>query len=204
MILYLHKIKEGSYKPSDSLSFLKESVINYCNRNNITIGAQAFCAKDFKLSREDKGKPILRTSDLSNEVHFSVSHTKDIWICGINSFPLGIDIESFNRIKEGKSILKIAYRFFHKDEKAYAKIVGEEVFLNIWTRKEAYVKWKGTGLAEGLATFSVVKDGELADVIEKKGVKAFVFDKKIISDEKSWYFACCSACKVQLEEMIWM
>ncbi|MDR3361228.1 MAG: 4'-phosphopantetheinyl transferase superfamily protein, partial [Bifidobacteriaceae bacterium] len=46
------------------------------------------------------------------------------------------------------------------DERAHIEAAAEEDasrrFLEIWTKKEAYLKWRGTGLAGGLESFSVL------------------------------------------------
>ncbi|MBR5001340.1 MAG: 4-phosphopantetheinyl transferase family protein, partial [Firmicutes bacterium] len=44
-----------------------------------------------------------------------------------------------------------------------------EKLLWLWVRKEAYVKYLGTGIGEGLKTFSVVQEGTAGDFREKDG-----------------------------------
>ncbi len=61
--------------------------------------------------------------------------------------------------------LRIAERFFAPNEIRYIKGGGD--FYEIWTRKEAYVKYTGRGIAQGLDTFSVVDDNNC--LVEKIG-----------------------------------
>jgi phosphopantetheinyl transferase len=52
-------------------------------------------------------------------------------------------------------LVKIAKRFFAPEEAEMLLPDPTGAFFPIWTKKEAYVKWTGRGLAEGLSSFSV-------------------------------------------------
>lgn len=100
-----------------------------------------------------------------------MSHTKHYWACVLSkSGEVGIDIEERNR-----SVRKNTAKMLHPLEQEYLSLfVAEsrewtEEFLNIWTRKESYIKFLGTGLSEGLSSFSVVnEENEYALVIKDK------------------------------------
>jgi len=73
---------------------------------------------------------------------------------------VGIDIEKMGRVKDMHSIAK---NFFSEKEKnavmqADGSNAGQRVFYAIWTRKEAFVKALGNGLAYPLKSFSVDTD----------------------------------------------
>ena len=54
---------------------------------------------------------------------------------------------------------KIAQRFFAEDERKYLeKCWTDEAFTGIWTRKEAYIKAVGTGIAMSLDSFSTMEE----------------------------------------------
>ena len=61
---------------------------------------------------------------------------------------------------------QIAARFFSLEEQEALAQVPDEArrtaFYNIWTRKEAYVKARGDGIAAGLGTFTVSLGAEAA------------------------------------------
>ena len=61
---------------------------------------------------------------------------------------------------------QIAARFFSLEEQEALAEVPDEArraaFYNIWTRKEAYVKARGDGIAAGLGTFAVSLGAEAA------------------------------------------
>jgi len=106
------------------------------------------------------GKPFLRDGSL----HFNMSHSHNLALYAVTlEREVGIDIE-WPRAKVAHE--EIAARFFSLEEQeALAGLPAaqhREAFYNIWTRKEAYVKARGDGIAAGLDTFSVSLGGEAA------------------------------------------
>ncbi|MDR0424639.1 MAG: 4'-phosphopantetheinyl transferase superfamily protein, partial [Clostridiales Family XIII bacterium] len=96
-------------------------------------------------------------------IKFSVSHSGGLWACLMCGFEVGLDIEDTRQRAEraGFDWLGIARRFFAQDECGYVEGGGrpEEAlsrFFEIWTKKEAYVKYTGRGIGGGLRGFSVL------------------------------------------------
>lgn len=91
------------------------------------------------------GKPIL----LSNpEYHFSISHTHHMILCAISSKgPIGIDIEAIDK-ELSIECMSVA---LHPIEIQYLNSIPSHdqhlYFYKIWTQKEAYVKFLGTGFS---------------------------------------------------------
>ena len=105
----------------------------------------------------DKGKPYFKNSP---DLHFSISHSGDYWVCALSCERIGIDLQEIR----DSSYLPLAKRFFHPDEYAYLSSFGtalEEEFFNIWASKESYVKYTGTGISENFSTFSVLEPAKL-------------------------------------------
>jgi 4'-phosphopantetheinyl transferase len=106
-----------------------------------------------------RGKPELsepRTSRLG----FNVSHSRDIALCAVaRTRQVGIDVEYLRPITDA---LDIAERFFSSGESAALRAIPLErqrsAFFACWTRKEAYVKALGEGLAVPLQSFEVAFD----------------------------------------------
>jgi len=88
----------------------------------------------------------------------SISDTKNYWACALSDAPLGIDIEEERNVKPNIA------RMLHKKEQEYISALepgssewkGE--FLAIWTRKESYMKYCGTGMRIGFDSFSVISE----------------------------------------------
>lgn len=96
------------------------------------------------------GKPYLLGFP---DFQFNISHTRNAIAIAISQKEVGVDIE---KIKTAD--LKIAERFFTKCELDYIlseKTQKEALFYEIWTKKEAYIKWIGKGLSLPLTGFDV-------------------------------------------------
>jgi 4'-phosphopantetheinyl transferase len=83
---------------------------------------------------------------------------------------LGVDIECIHAIPDAE---QIAARYFSAHENAVLRSLPanqkQEAFFNCWTRKEAYIKAIGDGLAQPLAEFDVaLAPGEPARLLRIK------------------------------------
>lgn len=110
------------------------------------------------FARGAHGKPFLPQGGL----HFNVSHTQGLALYAIASAcEVGVDVEW---MRPQVAHERIAARFFSPEEQAMlAHMPAEErraAFYHIWTRKEAYLKAHGDGLAAGLGTFAVSLEAE--------------------------------------------
>ena len=85
---------------------------------------------------------------------FNLSHSGMYVAAAFGTEDIGVDVEL---MRTGKQ--KIAQRFFAEDERKYLeKCWTDEAFTGIWTRKEAYIKAVGTGIAMSLDSFSTMEE----------------------------------------------
>ena len=95
-----------------------------------------------RVSINEHGKPCL--PDVPG-VHFSLSHSGSMAMCAIADSPVGCDIQELSAARRGE---RVARRFFTPAE--YARIAAaanpEREFVRLWTLKESYVKYLGTGI----------------------------------------------------------
>lgn len=108
------------------------------------------------ICKNEFGKPYLR--DYSN-THYNISHTKGAIVCCVSDEPVGIDIERVKKINR-----RIAERFFTQNEQNYIfdDIENQdERFAEIWTKKEAYVKFLGVGIEKNFESVDVLDQSEL-------------------------------------------
>ncbi len=122
--------------------------------------AKELCdARDPVVLRTAAGKPYF--ADLP--IRFSLSHSGDKVILAVSEREIGADIEQLRPFSLG-----VAKRFFTPAEQAYVfgripiaaerdrALQGQDVerlrrFYTVWTKKEAYGKWQGDGMAAALA-----------------------------------------------------
>lgn len=105
------------------------------------------------LTHEERGKPQLSGPDGAGRLHFNFSHSRNLALCAVGRFaPLGVDVEQLRPMPE---MDEIGAAFCSAPEKALLNSALPEkkleVFFNLWTRKEAYLKATGEGIAGSLA-----------------------------------------------------
>ncbi len=120
-------------------------------------------ANSFEFAYSKEKKPFLKNTNLNETPVFNVSHSHGQALIAISrNRQLGIDIE---KIREDVEYKKLAQRFFSKNENrallAYQGNV-QRAFFATWTRKEAFVKAIGKGIAFGLGEFDVNTDPDTA------------------------------------------
>lgn len=124
--------------------------------------------EDLIFKKNYFGKPYLFGFP---DFNYNISHTKNAFIVGFSEKSLGVDIE------KNKSVdLIIAEQFFNKNEIDYilsGKSGQEKLFYQIWTRKEAYIKKSGKGLATPLSSFDVT-DAEIDKLIRTFELNGYI------------------------------
>ena len=103
------------------------------------------------------GKPALAGRYGTGDLRFNLTHSYGLTLLAVTrGREIGIDME---RIRVDFPCLEIADRFFSPREAAALRTLPVEhrdrAFFTCWTRKEAYLKAKGDGLAASLAQFDV-------------------------------------------------
>lgn len=105
---------------------------------------------DLFFKKNVYGKPYLVGFPYAN---YNISHTRNAIVIGLSENPIGVDIEKIKTID-----LKIAEKFFNKNELNYIFSNNKEqdkLFYEIWTKKEAYIKWIGKGFSIPLDAFDI-------------------------------------------------
>jgi 4'-phosphopantetheinyl transferase len=111
------------------------------------------------------GKPSLAPPLEEEALRFNVSHSQGLALFAVaRGRELGVDLEYVRPIAEVEQI--VARFFSERESKAFSALPAGrrlEAFFNCWTRKEAYVKARGGGLALSLKQFDVsLAPGEAA------------------------------------------
>ncbi len=155
--------------------------------------------KDCEVKRAENGQLLLLSSCGASVWNVSVSHTKNYWVCALyENGAVGVDIEESSR-----EINKGLARMLHPSERQYLEALSSDSgewkreFLNIWTRKESFIKCLGTGLSEGLSTFSVVNgQGEPAEPVTGKNGESYYVSNVHIAKG-----LCAGICTKSMESL---
>ncbi len=101
-----------------------------------------------EIAREGWGKPFVRQLP---EFAFNLSHSGNWVVLAWGDSPVGVDVETVTPGRE-----RLAQRFFSPAEQAWVFSSPEGAarrFTQVWTAKESYVKFLGTGLTTSLPSF---------------------------------------------------
>lgn len=162
-------------------------------------------ANQLQFCYSTRGKPDLVEHLGGGRLRFNLSHSQALVLYAVTrDRAIGIDVEYIRPIAEADQIVK---SFFSDYEKTvyhnlppYQKQVA---FFNCWTRKEAFIKAIGEGLALPLDQFDVsLTPGEPARLLRIKGdeaskhwsIKELTIDKNYASalavEGHDWKLSC--------------
>ena len=102
-----------------------------------------------ETAREEGGKPFFPGH---RGLHFNLSHSGPLALCGVGGAPLGVDVELVRPRRAGlaKYVLSEAeYAWFQQQGGGWG------AFYTLWTLKEARVKCTGQGLRQPPRTIAV-------------------------------------------------
>lgn len=109
--------------------------------------------REIELTRGTYGKPAL-AGRLASRLHFNVSRSGDFAAYAFSRREVGVDLEQIRELPERDAIA--AHAFSPAEKAAYACAGPAErldEFYRIWTRREAFAKALGTGLALPIDSF---------------------------------------------------
>ena len=110
------------------------------------------------------GKPDY---NFETQLKFNISHSENIIVMAfVRNCDIGVDIE---KIKSDFDVMDIAQHFFSSDEIQSLQALPEKDkvngFYRCWTRKESFIKAKGSGLSFPLTSFTVSLNVEYAKIL---------------------------------------
>ena len=108
---------------------------------------------NFAVITDEAGKP--RIAD-QNGFHFNLSHSGNRVAIAWGDSPVGVDVQQMRADVNREALAK---RFFTAEEQQFIFEEPEginERFYRIWTGKESYLKYLGTGLTKPIGSFSVL------------------------------------------------
>ena len=115
--------------------------------------------EELVFAKGEHGKPYV----LNLPAHFNIAHSGQYVVLAVSDRPIGVDIEV---VRNFSAIL--AKKRFNAEELAYIagsnpsrkKSVMQRCFYELWTAKEAYLKYTGEGLGGGIQSLTLRCDGD--------------------------------------------
>ena len=125
-----------------------------------------------------KGKPVLKNG---KDMFFNITHSGDWVVCGVSDREIGVDIEVLKKAR-----MNVAGRFFTAKEldklSSLADKEQDDYFYLLWTAKESYLKYLGTGLTKPLNSFDVICEEGVISVNESDFSLQLKFSEVHIDD----------------------
>ena len=112
----------------------------------------ALGTNSYEIRTGEYGKPEISGR---KDFYFNLSHSGSWVVLAFGDSQVGVDVETY---RENVNIASFAKRFFTPEEARYCLEASDNPyprFFQIWTGKESYLKYLGTGLQKELRSFSV-------------------------------------------------
>lgn len=118
------------------------------------------CPERLRFRYGARGKPALADDSSLVAPRFNLSHSGDLALFAVaRDRELGVDLEHIRPLSDRENVMRL---FFSEAEQAEHRSVTAELrersFFVGWTRKEAYIKARGEGMALALDRFAVSLD----------------------------------------------
>jgi 4'-phosphopantetheinyl transferase len=116
------------------------------------------CAPDLlQFGYSPQGKPSLAAQFAESGLWFNLAHSEGMALIAVTRLgPVGVDVEHIRPIEEADELVE---RFFSARENALFQALPASqkniAFFNLWTRKEAWLKGTGEGIAHSLSRVEV-------------------------------------------------
>lgn len=117
--------------------------------------------RDLTFAHNKFGKPYLPEY---TSFHFNISHTRNAVAAAFSDVPVGVDIEKINKADPyaARKVFtpgEFEYVFSGMHDEEQSAGLAEDIrFSKIWTRKESYIKWTGTGWSADMSDIDVLRD----------------------------------------------
>ncbi len=114
---------------------LSEFLVKYAIKKSFGIDA-----KNQHIAYTEYGKPYLTNYP---DIHFNISHSGNCVVCAVFSGAVGVDAQKVSEYKEN-----LAKKVCSQNELKQIETSGDKAleFTKLWTKKEAYLKFLGTGI----------------------------------------------------------
>lgn len=167
---------EDERKRAERFHFEKDRRHFIAGRGSMRILLAGYLARrpeEVRFAYSNYGKPRLVDTDNAGNLHFNLTHSHGLALLALTrGRDVGVDVERLRDMERDGEPL--AERFFSPREVAALRSLPlelrREAFFHCWTRKEAYIKAVGKGLALPLDQFDVtLQPGEPAALLATQG-----------------------------------
>lgn len=142
---------------------------------------------DYDISFNEHGKPSL--SNMIPDLFFNISHSGDYIVVAFSDQQIGIDIERI-----GQRRMKVARRFYHPAEVETLETTPlrdqDSLFFQLWSIKESFLKYTGTGLSASLSSFQVKSENNIHYILQHDGQRLPVHIRQCLINKEYACYVC--------------
>lgn len=112
-----------------------------------------------EVLRGERGAPYLSGDGMP---FVSVSHSGKFTVCAVSDGRVGVDLQITSPYRgetedeQAERLLRLARRFFHPSETEWIEKDPRGRFFAVWSAKEAYVKYTGSGIDDTFGMTGVI------------------------------------------------
>ena len=131
----------------------------------------------------EDGQPVIESPE-GLDINISISHSGSVAVAAASDMPVGIDVEAVEEDGKIDEIMKI---LFAPSEISYVNSdEGQKTarFYEVWTKKEAFLKLKGTGFTGG-------NNPKQIDVMSLPSM----YDARVIEEENGYMISIVTVLK---------
>lgn len=174
---------QTAYRSVSTYRQRKVDSYRLCKDKHLSLGAGVLLEQglhnlgitEYSLAYGEHGKPYL----VDNEsVFFSLSHSGTRAVCVFYEREIGVDIQKIKPVSD-----KLIKKVTTQTEYDYLMSCGEEerklLFFRLWTAKESYLKYLGTGFSLSPKKLEVTF-GKTITMTKDGNVASTVFDEQIL------------------------
>lgn len=152
---------------------------------DIALASAGLREREVRLDWNSHGKPCLADHP---ELRFNLSHSGRFSVCALSDQEVGVDVEEAGEVRE-ELIRRVC------TERELAAMAGldpehrQDRFFQLWTAKESFLKYLGTGLGRPVRGVEVEPEPAASLSLDGRPQAVALFQRKL---EGHW-FAVCAA-----------
>lgn len=159
------------------ISMIKEEVIEGFSNNDEYKDITNAAKKKEKIARDILFKHVVEKENLDSTLvfnqygkpdfkdstyHFNISHSNDMCLMSLSDEEIGVDVQYIQNFEEDR-LDRLTRRVYNDNDYNFYNTDDNTTFTQIWTIKEAYLKYIGLGLIKNI--HDIVIDYEANTVV---------------------------------------
>jgi len=150
---------------------------------DLALASEGLREREVRLDRNSRGKPCLAGRP---ELRFNLSHSGRFAVCALSDQEVGADVEEIGKVREALFRRVCTLRELAAMEGLDPEH-RQDRFFQLWTAKESFLKYLGTGLSRPPREVEVELEPAASLSLEDRPQAVALFQRKA---EGHWFAVC--------------